>query len=187
MTRVRSVLGVASIIATCVFCSGCARNFKPNYEFKVVVPENLDETAADLVIRNIHGGRILLDLATIKSLPATSFKTYDPWDAKRESYTGVDLYDLLRALDVLDGADHLRVVGANGYEVPITVRDLREHEYILAYMVDGKNLGESEELVKKGNLIIAINFDRDTDLSVAIYKNQLVWQVVEILIEKASS
>ncbi len=136
---------------------------------------------ADLKVTGGSGDPFFLSVAAIRKLPSVTFETYDPWDEKRERFTGVPLYALLNWLGLAREADHIPVVAGNGYESLIKVSDLQRYEYILAYMIDGEYRGETQALTKKGRLVIAINFDKHADISVDVYKNHLVWQVIEIV------
>ena len=172
----------ATVMCICLFlaaCIGCG-NKADSQRFNIDIPSGLTKETADLTVTGTSGVTALLDLTTIRQLPSVTFETYDPWDEKRERFTGVPVYKLLRSLDMVEGADHIIVIAENGYEAQIKISDLKRYEYILAYMIDGITLGESEELIKKGNLIIAINFDKYPDMAVEIYKYHLVWQVAEI-------
>ena len=172
-------------VCICFILTACfsevGENNTDGRRFDIEFPSQLTEETADLIITDVSGDARLLDLATIQDLPSVSFETVDPWDEKRERFTGVPLYRLLKSLDMIRDTDDIIIVAENGYEARIKISDLQRYEYILAYMIDGKNLGETEELTRKGKLIIAINFDKHADISIEVYKNHLVWQVAGIV------
>lgn len=124
-----------------------------------------------------------MDIQTLKAFPKTSFEAYEPWGKKREHYTGVSIIDLLNYLDIINSVSHIQVIAANDYKIPIKLQDLKQFEYILAYMIDGVILKGKKEFTKKGSIIIAINFDKNKEMDMEIYKSQLVWQVKTIIVE----
>jgi hypothetical protein len=182
----------AGVCLILIACSGKTEGETASWRGAHVLPEGLTKETADLQIRRAAGatspdatsGPVFLDLGTLRSLPATTFETYDPWDEKRERFTGVSLYRLLEWTGALDEESDITVIAENGYESQIKVTDLRRYGYILAYMIDDVYLGEAEDLTKKGTFVIAINFDEHTDLPVEIYKSHLVWQVAEIVLNQ---
>ena len=148
----------------------------------VRLPESLTADTADLTIEgNIkRDGPVHLDLSTIRSMPVTSFETHDPWDKKTQKYTGVLLVDLLDYIGLEESAASVEVTAANDYKVPIRISDLRRYDYLLAYMIDDVLLTENDGMVKKGKLMVEINFAKHKDMDVETYKNQLVWQTIAI-------
>ena len=92
------------------------------------------------------------------------------------------LNELIRFLGIGDSATYIEVIAANKYKIPIRLSDLEKYEYLLAYKIDGELLIHSKKLTRKGAMVIAINFDKHTELDVEIYKNQLVWQVKSIIV-----
>jgi hypothetical protein len=171
----------------CFLLAGCLDKDSGKVDeeiFDIKLPQGLTEETADLIVTDLSGRKILLNLAILRELPAVEFVTYDPWDEKRERFSGVSLLGLLRSLEVVMDADSIMVIAGNGYEIPIKMTDLKRYEYILAYMIDGQMLQETEHMVKKGKLIIAINFGKHPDIPVEVYKNQLVWQVRQIALDR---
>ncbi|HEC62422.1 MAG TPA: hypothetical protein ENI27_09275 [bacterium] len=151
---------------------------------KVTFPNGLTAENADLSIEGKTGrnGPVYLDLKTVMAMPVTSFETHDPWDEKRQKYTGVSLIDLLEFVGIDDSAESVEVIAANDYEVSIRLADLRRYQYLLAYMIDDVLLVESENLEKKGKLMVEINFSGNEEIDIDIYKNQLVWQVKTVIV-----
>ena len=151
---------------------------------KVTLPNGLTAETADLSIAGKTGrdGPVYLDLKTVMAMPVTSFETHDPWDEKKQKYTGVSLIDLLEFVGIDDSSESIEVIAANDYEVSIRLADLRRYQYLLAYMIDDVLLVESENLEKKGKLMVEINFSGNEEIDIDIYKNQLVWQVKTVIV-----
>ncbi len=151
---------------------------------KVMLPQNLTEATADLIVEGKMAGANpkYLDLKTIMAFPKKTFSAYDPWDKKEQKYTGVSLSDLLDFLGAEETVKYVEVIAGNNYRIPIRIEDIRRFEYILCYMIDDTLFVERESIKSKGSLIIAINFDKHRDLDIGVYKHQLVWQVVKLKI-----
>ena len=172
-----------ALISTLWIVSSCGKD-KDNGFSDIELPASLQEEDADLIIEGmIDPETVYLDLETITSFPKTSFTSYDPWDKKEYTYTGVSIIEMLEYLNVSPSAVKIEVQAENDYMAPIGVEDLKRYEYILAYELDGALLGTEESLTKKGKLMVAINFEKHHDIDVEVYKNQLVWQVNHIFVE----
>lgn len=155
-------------------------------QFKdIKLPNHLNENTADLIVlgKTVKPAPIYLDIQTLQKFPETTFKTDDPWSKKRQSYAGTSIISLLEFLGIEDTVTHIDVIATNRYRIPIKLKDLKRYEYILAYRLDGELLKGQQKYIKKGSLIIAINFDRNKEINRAIYKSQLVWQVSTIIVK----
>jgi hypothetical protein len=142
------------------------------------------ETAA-LTVRGKIGNSetILLDIATLKALPAVTFSSIDPWDGKVHSFTGVQLKDLLVWLGIEPSATSVSLNAKNLYSIAIRRDDYEKYGYIIAYLMDGKEFSADPATKKRGPLSIAIDFTKNKDLPQDIYKHQLLWQLVEIIVQ----
>ena len=121
-----------------------------------------------------------LDLATLLRFPRTTFRAPDPWDGKIHEFSGVLLYPLLRRLGMKADASSIEVSAKNDYRVTVRVSDLAAVGHLLAYNMDGAFMSDKPELLKRGQLAIAINFPANKNIDIEVYKNQLVWQVNRI-------
>lgn len=127
-------------------------------------------------------GTVYLDLPTIRALPSRTFTAYDPWLDRQRTRTGVHLAALLDALDLGVGADELLLRATNHYEVSVSLEQVREYDYLLAYEEDGVLYREQPLEFNKGPLAIAINYDRFPDLDVEVMKFHEVWWIDEIVV-----
>ena len=175
---------VIMLVMGMVGCSGSHGGNEPGEEFSAVeLPEKITEETAALIIegRLKHEEKVLLDLETIMQYPAESFTSIDPWDGERHEYSGVPLYEMLDYFGLEEGVDAVRVTAENGYEVDIRLEDLKKYGYLLAYKIDGKRPREAEGLTKRGDLMVAIDFDAHEGLDPEVRKHQLVWQVRKVV------
>lgn len=162
-----------------------ARGEVPAGYASVPLPRGLSPETADLVVKGRIGKTeaVCLDLATIMALPPLTFRSIDPWDGKEHSFTGASLRGTLAWLGIEEGATKLNLTAKNKYTIPIKRDDFEKHDYILAYMMDGKAFGADPSTRKRGPIAIALDFSKDKDLSLDLYKHQLVWQLAEILVQ----
>jgi hypothetical protein len=141
--------------------------------------------AAEEIVLRVEGPGdappIALTEAKIRTLPAETFSTLDPWDKKKRTYTGVSILDLLKKIDRLDAAQLVEVEAKNDYKAKFTVADLRKYKPILSYEMDGKDystFGEDD----KGPLAVAIKMENVSPADQVVAKNGLVWWVETIVL-----
>lgn len=149
------------------------------------VPRGISAEAADLTVRGLIGpdSPVCLDAASVKSLPSRTFTCVDPWDNREHSFTGVLLSDLLERLGISPSASRITVTARNKYAIPIRRRDYERYEFILAWAVDGLPLEDNPAMKNRRPFCVAIDFGRFPELDPSILKHQLVWQVLDILVE----
>ncbi len=148
-------------------------------------PRGLTAETADLVVRGRTGQNesVFLDLKTIMALPSVSFHSLDPWDGKEHGFTGIPLKQLMAWIGIDEQASRLILTARNKYSIPVRREDYEKHGYILAYMIDGKAFSAEPSTKKRGPLAIAIDFSKNPELASDLYKHQLVWQLVDILVQ----
>lgn len=140
--------------------------------------------AGDIVLRVEGPGDappIAFTEAEIRAFPAKIFSTFDPWDKKERTYTGVPILALLEKIDRLKGVRFVEVAAKNDYKAKFTVGDLRKYGPILSYEMDGKDyamLGEDD----KGPLAVAIQMESVPEADRIIAKNGLAWWVEKIVL-----
>jgi hypothetical protein len=140
---------------------------------------------AELVVRGKIGrpGPFVLDLKTVMALPPVTFKTSDPWDGKVYTFTGVLLEDLLKSAGIDRNAAEVVLTAKNKYSIPVHRGDYEKYGYIVAYMIDGKVFSANPATARRGTFAVAIDFSKNKNLPVDIYKHHLVWQLVDILVQ----
>jgi hypothetical protein len=138
--------------------------------------------APDIPVLAITGkaGPRVFALADLEALPQAEFAAIDPWSGKEHSYSGPLFSDILKKAGIAKDAVSVTVKAANDYQASVRMDDLRKYRYIIAIKLDGAVMAGKPELRKYGAFMVAIDFKRSPELDAEIYKNQLVWQVVEI-------
>ena len=175
-----------SALTALILLTGWKPKSGKSSDFDVIkLPQNINSESADLTVKGLvkTAKPAYLDMETIRALPQRTFTTYDPWDKKTQKYTGVEIYDLLNYLRLEKSATYIEVIAANDYRIPIMIEDLEKYDYILSYMVNGTLYPENKAYKRKGSLAVAINFDGNKDLDIEVYKHQLAWQVVMIIVK----
>ena len=114
------------------------------------------------------------DLAMLEKLPQHSITTTVPWYPSARTFTGVLLRDLLA--DVGAQGSTLRAIALNDYRVDIPVKDVHDHDVIVAYHLDGRPMSVRE----KGPLVIMYPFDSSRELRNAVHFGRAAWQLRRI-------
>jgi hypothetical protein len=124
------------------------------------------------------GGKpMALDLAQLKTLPATTITTATPWTEGENRFDGVRLSDLLAYL----GAGEATVIAAavDDYRITIPSEDIRYYDVIIAYAMNGKPL----PLDDKGPLWIIYPFSGNFGLQKDLYFARAVWQLNRLTVQ----
>ena len=114
------------------------------------------------------------DLAMLEKLPQRSITTTVPWYPEARTFTGVLLRDLLAAVGATGST--LRAIALNDYRVDIPVKDVHDHDVIVAYRLDGRPMSVRE----KGPLVIMYPFDSSRQLRNAVHFGRAAWQLRRI-------
>lgn len=119
----------------------------------------------------------------IRTLPQTSFSTFDPWDRQHRRYTGVELLTLLEEIGRLRATGRIEVVSRNNYRANIAPADLGRYQHLLSYDMDGRSYAELED-GNKGPLAIAVKMDDFDESEKLIIKEQFVWWIERIVLKQ---
>lgn len=114
---------------------------------------------------------VQLDLALLRSLPATTYRTATIWTEGLQVFTGVTLKDLAEALGLQGTA--IRAHAINDYAIDIPWSDVASGYALVAYMRNGAPMSVRE----KGPLWIVFPFDRDTRFRQETYHSRSIWQL----------
>lgn len=181
------------VLLTVPFIAGCGgrgesrtdAEGRKTAEKNIVLPEDPNPEDVVLTVEGlIHGPTpARFDLATIKKFKPVSFTNFDPWDKKDRKYTGVDIMDILEFLGLDDSARFIDIKAANGYSVSVDIHDMRSDCHIFSYAMDGREYAAYAGKENKGPLAVAIDFTAHPDLSVDVYKHQLVWFVQTVTVK----
>ncbi|GAB3486918.1 putative pterin-binding protein [Marinomonas epiphytica] len=114
------------------------------------------------------------DLAMLHTLPRKSIVTHDPWSDGVHTYSGFDLYELLRSLD--NHGNMLRLTALNYYIVEIPVEDFITKGAIIATHKDGLQMS----VRNLGPTMVIYPFDDDQSLRNELYYGRSIWQIQNI-------
>ena len=128
-------------------------------------------TVTGRIQRRNGADRAQFDAAMLDALPQHTITTRTPWYAEARAFTGARLRDVLDAT----GAEGrmLRAVALNDYRVDIPMDDARQHDVIVARLLDGKPMAVRE----KGPLFVMYPFDTQPALRTAVYFSRCIWQL----------
>lgn len=122
-------------------------------------------------------GAALFDLEMLQKLGSKTFKTSTIWTAGAQSFTGVQLTDLLSILGVKGGT--LRASAINDYAVEIPVSDAVEGGPIVAYARNGALMSVRD----KGPLWLVYPYDSSKKYRSEQIYSRSIWQLdrIEVL------
>lgn len=122
-------------------------------------------------------GSVAFDMAMLEELGTTTFETTTIWTEGLQTFVGVELQSLLKALGVDSGT--LRASVANDYAVEIPVSDAVESGPIIAFCRNGTKMS----LREKGPLWIVYPFDNNTEYQSELIYSRSIWQLdrIEVL------
>jgi hypothetical protein len=184
MQRKKIFLVIIIFSISILFCTRTSDKSEYSDYFKVELPDNISEENTILTITGKldSEGPLALNLDTIMSFPETSFTSIDPWDNIEHQFTGVLIYPILKRSGISDTAEEVDISAENDYKATITLDDIKNYEYILAYKMDGEILHNNPAFRARGSIMIAVNFNKYQELDTEVYKFHLVWQVKDIYI-----
>lgn len=124
-----------------------------------------------------RGNAVHFDMAMLERLPQAGYSTHTPWYSQSRKFTGPLLRDALASAD-LHGSQ-LRLVALNDYRVDIPFDDVRQHDVLLARLMDDKPMAVRD----KGPLFVIYPFDQNATLRNAVYYSRCAWQLrtIEVL------
>lgn len=117
---------------------------------------------------------LVFDRALLMELPATTFETSTIWTDGVHEFTGVELVDLVAAMDVQDGV--LLATAINDYTVEIPVSDAVQDGPIIAYLMDGAEMSVRD----KGPLWVIYPYDSNADYRTEVVYSRSIWQLDRI-------
>ncbi|TNF21455.1 MAG: hypothetical protein EP318_07720 [Rhodobacteraceae bacterium] len=126
------------------------------------------------VTGKVAGGAVMLDMAALRALPATTLETSTVVTDGTHRFTGVLLRRLLGDLGA--AGDSVTATALNDYAVEIPIRDFERFDVILAYEMDGAALRRAD----KGPLWIVYPRDAHPELQDIRYDYRWVWQLSDL-------
>lgn len=118
-----------------------------------------------------------LDRALLHDMPQRTIKTTTIWTKGVQTFSGVDLHDLLAGLGIAEGT--IRVVALNDYAVEIPVAEIQAGGAILADLRNDAPMSVRD----KGPLWIIYPYDQSEAFRTEVVYSRSVWQVdrIEVL------
>jgi hypothetical protein len=118
-----------------------------------------------------------LDLDLLVELGTTEFETETIWTDGPQTFVGVELIDLLAALEA--EGDILRAVALNDYAVEIPVSDAVEGGPIIAFLRNGEEMSVRE----KGPLWLVYPYDNAPEYRAEVIYARSIWQLARIEVQ----
>lgn len=169
--RIGSLIAVLAVLAGLLAAAPAARAQSlgtPKGAVLLTVTGEIGRTNRD--------GAMAFDRAMLKALPQTSFTTTTIWTEGAHRFTGVQLADLLDAVDA--EGETLWAAALNDYEITMPVADARDGA-LVAYAMDGEPMSVRE----KGPLWIVYPYDSNVAYQTETIYARSIWQLNRIRIE----
>ena len=123
------------------------------------------------------GRSAAFDMAALARMKQRTIRTATPWYDRPHEFTGPLLREVLSAAGVPAGArGSARFAALNDYKVEIPLEDAREHDVVVARLLDGQPMSARE----KGPLFVIYPFDEKPGLRTAVYYSRCIWQLKSI-------
>lgn len=152
---------------------------RPAVALDLAVPQGpVILTVAGEIAAENGGGDARFDRDMLAELGTQTIHTTTIWTEGEQTFTGVPLVALLRALEVEDGT--LRAVAINDYAVEIPVSDAVEGGPILAWERNGRPMSVRD----KGPLWIIYPFDDNPAYRTEVTYSRSIWQLDRITVGK---
>ncbi len=121
-----------------------------------------------------QGTHVSFDMEMLAAMKQHSFTTHTPWYDTPRKFTGPLLIDVLNAAKA-EGT-RIKARAINDYAVEIPMSDLRDHEVVLARLLDDKPMAIRD----KGPLFVIYNFDSSAKLRTHTYYERCIWQLKSV-------
>ena len=129
-------------------------------------------------IKNTNAGETAeFDRAMLEAIGTVTFETETMWTEGVQTFTGVELSDLLSVLGV--NGSQLRASAVNDYAVDIPTDDAVEGGPIVAFLRNGERMS----LRDKGPLWIVYPYDSSPEYRTEVIFSRSIWQLdrIEVL------
>lgn len=114
------------------------------------------------------------DVEALRALGEVTIETSTPWTEGVQTFTGVPLNRLTKALGITKGM--LKAAAINDYAIEIPVSDAVEGGPIIAYLQNGAPMSVRE----KGPLWVVYPYDQNQAYQSEISYSRSIWQLVRI-------
>lgn len=133
--------------------------------------------SGEISVTNSAENTAQLDRTMLHEMPQRTIETTTIWTSGMQTFSGVDLHDLLAALGVTEGT--IRVVALNDYAVEIPVNEIEAGGAMLADLRNDVPMTVRD----KGPLWIVYPYDQSAMFRTEVVYSRSVWQVdrIEVL------
>ncbi|MBE1281863.1 MAG: oxidoreductase [Rhodobacteraceae bacterium] len=122
--------------------------------------------------------KAVFDFDLLSSMDTVTFETTTIWTDGMQSFTGVELDDLLDAIGA--NGSVLRASAVNDYAVDIPASDAQDGGPIVAFL----NNGERMSLRNKGPLWIVYPYDSKLEYQSELIFSRSIWQLNRIEVQR---
>lgn len=162
------ILAIAAFCAALPVAAGADGLSTPTGDVVLSVTGNIAATNS--------GEAAQFDAEMLRALGETSFETTTIWTDGVQTFTGVELDDLLAVLGVEEGT--LEATALNDYTVEIPVADAVDGGPIVAYERNGNAMSVRD----KGPLWIVYPYDSSSDYQSETIYSRSIWQLDRIAV-----
>jgi hypothetical protein len=134
-------------------------------------------TVTGVIGQTNAGDAAAFDLELLEAMETVVIETTTIWTEGMQTFVGVELVDLLAALEA-EGSN-LRAIALNDYAVDIPVTDAVEGGPIVAFLRNG----EPMSLRDKGPLWVIYPFDSSPDYQTELIYSRSIWQLNRIEVQ----
>lgn len=166
LSKITKVLALSLLICPPATLVNAADLAKPSGEVVLTVSGAIANTNGD--------NKAAFDLAMLKALPVTTFKTKTTWTEGEKSFTGVSMQALLAAVGSTGSV--AKSIALNDYGVNIPVTDAVVDGPIVAYFMDDQPMSVRD----KGPLWIVYPFDAKPEYRTEETYAKSIWQLSRI-------
>jgi len=131
--------------------------------------------ASQLTIFDQSGKKHSLTREQLLSLPQHEISTELPWIEGQSSYSGVDLNEVLKSIDV-SMSKHVTLVALNDYKISVPNEDFEKYKPIIAIKQDGEFMSVRD----KGPFWLIYPLSSKPDINNTDFHAKMIWQIRDI-------
>ncbi|NQW23031.1 MAG: molybdopterin-dependent oxidoreductase [SAR202 cluster bacterium] len=129
----------------------------------------------DLNVTN-SGDTLELDMPTLEGFGLVKYTVNDPWLNAENTYTGVLISDLRKALGASSSATSLLFTALDDYQVDISLEDVEKWPILLAT----RNNGEYMDIENSGPTRVIFPYDAFPEIDRVSYKDLWIWNIKSV-------
>ena len=129
----------------------------------------------DISVTN-SGDMLKLDMPALEGLGLVKYTVNDPWLNAKNTYTGVLISDLYKALGSSSAATSLHITALDDYQVDISLEDAEKWPILLATRVNGDYM----DIENSGPTRVIFPYDTHSDIDQIAYKDYWIWNIKSV-------